>query len=189
MKYFIFLVFTEVLCSQSNAYEKFQNYVQSSNGCVLWIEYSQSYFGDEIVSSGVLYVKEKMYIYDNEKQFIKYEDGLITTINKSMKQVVYDFANENDVTIFDILTGNNQSVQIDGPIIENNLIRIPFSIELWAIKGSIWANRLNGSPEKVSLIQDEDTKLDIFIKSSENKAEFAPPDYDIAGYEVINLVE
>ena len=65
-----------------------------------------------------------MYIYDNEKQFIKYEDGFITTINKPNKQVVYDSINKNDITIFDILTGNNNSINIDDEIIENNKIRI-----------------------------------------------------------------
>ena len=71
-----------------------------------------------------------MYIYDNEKQFVKYEDGLITTINKSNKQVVYDSINKNDVTIFDILTGNNNSIQVDDGIIENNQIN-SFYVDLW----------------------------------------------------------
>ena len=69
-------------------------------GCVIQVDYFQSYFGEEVGSSGVIYIKDKMYIYDNEKQFIKYEDGFITTINKPNKQVVYDSINKNDVTIF-----------------------------------------------------------------------------------------
>ena len=80
-------------------------------GCVIQVDYFQSYLGEEVGSSGVLYIKDKMYIYDNEKQFIKYEDGFITTINKPNKQVVYDSINKNDITIFDILTGNNNSIQ------------------------------------------------------------------------------
>ena len=99
MNYFIVLVFTKILFSQNTAYENFQKYVQSPNGCVLWIDYHQSYLEEEVVSSGVLYAKDKMYIYDNEKQFIKYEEGFITTINKSVRQVVYDYINKTDVTI------------------------------------------------------------------------------------------
>ena len=185
----MFLVFTKVLCSQNMAYEKFQKYVQSPTGCVIRVDYFQSYFGEEVGSSGVLYIKDKMYIYDNEKQFIKYEDGFITTINKPNKQVVYDSVNENDVTIFDILTGNNNSIYIDDEIIENNKIRILFNIELWGIKGSIWVSQQDGSPEKVTFIQDQDLKIHIDIKSIANSAEFNPPKYDILGYEVINLLE
>ena len=189
MKYFIFFVLIKVLLSQNTAYEKFQKYVQSPNGCVLWIEYHQSYFDDEYVSSGILYAKEKMYIYDNKKQYIKYEDGYITTINKLNKQVVYDLINKKDVTIFDILIGNNKSIHIETSIIENNQTRIPFSIEVWGIKGSIWISQVDGSPEKVAFIQDNDIKVHIDIKSSVNSSDFNPPTYDILEYEVINLFE
>ena len=189
MKYFIFLVFTKVLLSQNTAYEKFQKYVQSPDGCVIRVDYFQNYLGEEVGSSGVLYIKDKMYIYDNEKQFIKYVDGFITTINKPIKQVVYDNINKNDITIFDILTGNNNSINIDDEIIENNKIRILFNIEQWGIKGSIYIRQQDGSPEKVVFIQDEDLKIHIDIKSIANKGKFNPPKYDTLGYEVINLIE
>ena len=189
MKYFIFLVFAKVLFSQNTAYENFQKYVQSPNGSILWIEYHQSYFDDELVSSGVLYIKEKMYMYDNKTQCIMYEDGFITTINKLNKQVVYDYINKKDVTIFDVLIGNNNSIRIGTSIIENNQIQIPFSIELWGIKGSIWTSQVDGSPKKVTFIQDEDIMVHIDINSSVNSAEFNPPIYDILDYEVINLIE
>ena len=189
MKYFIFLVFTKVLLSQSTPYQKFQKYVQSPNGCIMQIEYFQSYFEDEVVSSGTLYIKDKMYIYDDEKQYIKYEDGFITTINKTIQQVVYDFINEGDVTIFDILTGNNNSIYIDDEIVENNQIRILFNVELWGIKGSMWINQQDGSPKKVTFIQDEDLKIHIDIQSIANRLEFSPPKYDILDHEVINLIE
>ena len=185
----MFLVFTKVLLSQNTAYEKFQKYVQSPMGCVIQVDYSQSYFGEEVGSSGVLYIKDKMYIYDNERQSIKYEDGFITTINKLNKQVVYDSINKNDVTIFDILAGNNNSIHIDDEIIDNNKIRILFNIELWAINGSIWISQQDGSPEKVTFIQDEDLKIHIDIKSIAKRGKFNPPKYDILGYEVINLIE
>ena len=189
MQYFIFLVFTKVLFSQNTAYEKFQKYVQSPMGCVIRVDYFQSYFGEEVGSSGVLYIKDKMYIFDNEKQFVEYKDGFITTINKPNKQVVYDSINKNDVTIFDILTGNNESIYIDDEVIENDQIRILFYVDLWEIKGSIWISQQDGSPEKVTFIQDEDLKINIDTKSIANRGKFNPPKYDIFGYEVINLIE
>ena len=188
MKCFIFLVFAKVLLSQNTAYEKFQKYVQSPKGSTIRIEYTQSYFDEEVVSSGILYIKDKMYIYDNEKQFIKYEDGLITTVNKPIRQVIYDSINKNDLTIFDILTGNKNSVNIDNEIVENNQIRIPFYVDPWDIKGSIWIRQQDGSPLKVTFIQNEDLKIQIDIKSI-SQAEFNPPRFDFSDYEVINLIE
>ena len=185
----MFLVFAKVLFSQNTAYEKFQKYVQSPSGCVIRVDYIQSYSEEEVGFSGVLYIKDKMYIYDNEKQFVKYEDGFITTINKLNKQVVYDSINKNDITIFDIFTGNNNSINIVDEIIENNKIKILFNIDLWRIEGSMWISQHDGSPEKVIFIQDEDLKIHIDIKSSTNRAKFNPPKYDILDYEVINLIE
>ncbi len=188
MKYFTFFVFTTVLLPQNTAYEKFQKYVQSPNGSEIRVEYFQSYFDEEVFSSGVLYVKDKMYIYDNENQFIKYQDGFITTINKPIKQVVYDSINKDDVTIFDILTGANDSIHFDDGIIESDQIRIPFYLKLWEIKGSLWIYQQDWSPVKVALTQDENLKVQIDIKSI-SQVEFNPPKYDISEYEVINLIE
>ena len=80
-------------------------------------------------------------------------------------------------------------IHVDDAVIENNQIRIPFSIELWEIKGSIWTNLEDGSPEKITFIQDDDLKVDINIKSSVNSADFTPPKYDFSEYEVVNLIE
>ena len=60
---------------------------------------------------------------------------------------------------------------------------------MWGIKGSIWISQQDGSPEKVTFIQDEDLKIHIDIKSIANRVKFNPPKYDILGYEVINLIE
>ena len=114
---------------------------------------------------------------------------MITTINKSFKQVVYDSINKNDVTIFDILTGNNNNnIHIEDGVIENNQIRIPFYAESWEIKGSIWIHQQDGSPIKVTFIQDDDLEIQIDIKSI-SQSKFNPPEFDISEYEVINLIE
>ena len=97
MIYFAFLVLVKIAFSQNVEYEKFQKFVQSPNGCVLNINVKHSYFDKTVVSSGVFYAKDKMYIYDNEEQYIKYDNQYITTINKIHKQVVYDLINESNV--------------------------------------------------------------------------------------------
>ena len=111
-KYFFIFISIKVLFSQDFAYKNFQTYVQSSNGSIFNIEYQQNYFRKKIESSGKFYSKNNMYIYDNEIQCIKYEDGVIQTINKINKQIIYDKVNERDVTIFDILIGKDNNIQI-----------------------------------------------------------------------------
>ena len=84
----------------------FQDYVKSPKGCVLHIEFKQSYHDDILVSKGVFYKKGGIYIFDNQEQYVKYENQQIKTINKINKQVIFDSMKKNNATIFDILSGN-----------------------------------------------------------------------------------
>ena len=188
-KYFFFFISINVLFSQDIAYKNFQTYVQSSNGSIFNIEYQQNYFREKIESSGKFYSKNNMYIYDNEIQCIKYEDGVIQTINKINKQIIYDAVNERDVTIFDILIGKDDNIQINDSIIEKNGIKIPFTIKELDINGSILTSHINGLPKSIIFMQGRDLKVEIKINNVELDSVFTPPKYDISNFEVINLIE
>ena len=188
-KYFFIFISIKVLFSQDFAYKNFQTYVQSSNGSIFNIEYQQNYFREKIESSGKFYSKNNMYIYDNEIQCIKYEDGVIQTINKINKQIIYDKVNERDVTIFDILIGKDNNIQINDSIIEKNGIKIPFTIKELDINGSILTSHINGSPKSIIFMQGRDLKVEIKIKNVELDSVFTPPKYDISNFEVINLID
>ena len=189
MKVLIFFGLVGIIISQNIAYERFQKYVQSPNGFILNIELRQSYFKKTLVSSGVFYKKDKTYVYDSPNQYVKYEDQHITTINKLNKQVIFDSMKKNNATIFDILSGNKQNIYFHPFVTNKEQISIPFEIELWGIKGSIWTDIIDGSPKKVSFIQDDDIIVDIDILSSTNDSVINLPTYDVMDYEVINLIE
>lgn len=189
MIYLFFFVITEIVFSQNIAYTKFQEFMNSPKGCVLKIEFKQSYFDEILISNGVFYKKGKSYIFDNKEQYVKYENQYLTTINKLNKQVVLDSMKKNNATIFDILSGNERSIFFHPPIFNEERINIPFEIEIWGIKGSVWTDKYDGSPKKITFRQDEEIKVDIDILKSTNDSIFNPPTYDITEYEVINLIE
>ena len=189
MKHLFFFILSKILLSQNFAYEKFQEYVKSPTGCVFQIKLRQSYNNENFVSNGVFYVKGKTYIYDNIEQYIKYENQFITTINKLNKQIIYDSLKANDVTIFDILSGNQQNISFYTSLDEGKQIRTPFGVKFWGIEGSIWTDKINGSPKKIIFIQDEDLKVNIDVVSSTNDSLFNFPTFEVLDYEVINLVE
>ena len=188
-KYFFFFISIKVLFSQDIAYKNFQTYVQSSNGSIFNIEYQQNYLREKIESSGKFYSQNNMYIFDNEIQCIKYENGVIETINKINKQIIYDAVNERDVTIFDILIGKDDNIQINDSIIEKNGIKIPFTIKELDINGSILTSHINGLPKSIIFMQGRDLKVEIKINNVELDSVFTPPKYDISNFEVINLIE
>lgn len=189
MKHLFFFIITKFIFSQNVAYERFQEYVKSPKGCVLHIKFSQSYYDETSISNGVFYKKGGTYIYDDSRQCVKYENQVITTINKLNKQIIFDTMNKNNATIFDILSGNKQNIFFYPSVTEKDRINIPFEIELWGIKGSIWTDKIDGAPKKISFTQDNDVKVDIEILSSTNDSLFNPPIYDFKDYEVINLIE
>ena len=189
MIYLFFFVLTEVVYLQNISHTKFQEFMKSSKGCVLHIEFKQTYNDETLISSGVFYKKGESYIYDNKNQYVKYENQYLTTINKLNKQVVLDSMKKNNATIFDILSGNEQSIFFHPPTSQTDRIHIPFEIELWGIKGSIWTDKIDGAPKKITFTQDEEIKVDIDIIQSTNDSIFNPPTYDIMDYEVINLIE
>ena len=189
MKYLFFFGLTKIVISQNIAYEMFQEYVNSPKGCILSIKIKKSYFYETLVSEGVFYKKAETYIFDSPKQYVKYENKYITTINKFNKQVVYDYMKKDYATIFDILSGNKQNIFFHPFIDKIERFNIPFEIELWGIKGSISIDKIDGSPKKIRFIQDEEIEVDIDIVSSKNDSVVNFPTYDIMDYEVINLIE
>ena len=189
MKHLFFLGLINIIVSQNIAYERFQEYVKSPRGLILNIKLKQSYFDETLVLNGVFYKKGETYIFDSPKQYVKYENQHITTINKLNKQVIFDFMKKNDATIFDILSGNKQNILFHSVIDKKERFNIPFEIELWGIKGSILTNKIDGSPKKIIFTQDKNFKVDIDILSCKNDSVYNLPKYDIKGYEVINLIE
>tara|TARA_B100000242_G_scaffold137273_1_gene97502 strand:- start:149 stop:718 length:570 start_codon:yes stop_codon:yes gene_type:complete len=189
MKHLFFFGLIKIAISQNIAYEMFQEYVKSPAGCIFNIKLKQSYFDETLVFNGVFYKKAEIYIFDTPKQFVKYENQYITTINKLNKQVVYDSMKKDYATIFDILSGNKQNIFFHPFVEKIERFTIPFEIELWGIKGTISIDKIDGSPKKISFTQDEDIEVNIDIVSSKNDSVVNLPTYDIMGYEVINLIE
>ena len=189
LKQLFFFGLINTIVSQNIAYDRFQEYVKSPKGCILNIKLKQSYFDESLVLTGVFYQKGETYVFDSPKQYVKYENQQITTINKLNKQVIFDFMKKNDATIFDILSGNKQNILFHPVINNKERFNIPFEIELWDINGSILTNKIDGSPKKIFFTQCENIRVDIDIISSKNDSVYNFPKYDIMDYEVINLIE
>ena len=62
-----------------------------SGGRTLSIHFYQEQSGRYFESTGFLYYHDEVdYFFDEQKQRIIYKNGLITTINKTTEQIIYD---------------------------------------------------------------------------------------------------
>jgi len=161
-----------------------------SGGRALSIHFYQEQSGRYFESTGFLYYQDDLdYVFDEEEQRVIYNDGLITTINKTTQQVIYDYSIENDISVLDILSGKEDKIIIEEPILEKNGSKIPFLVSDWNMKGYLLVIPGTGEPKMITIESSDDMKIIIKILSSELGQLKQIPSIDIAGYEIIDLRE
>ena len=160
------------------------------DGRIFNISISQEQFGEQYNSTGTLYyLKNRKYVFDTHNQRISYDNDIITTINKSTKQIIYDKNVENDITVLDILSGTNDQLEITDSILEKDGFRTSFYLNNWDMRGDIWTIPNTGEPKKIVLKIPGDENIILNIISSEITTKNNIPEIDITKYEVIDLRE
>ena len=161
-----------------------------NEGRLLNIEFFQQQYDKKYKSSGNLYyLKDSYYVFDNNEQRITYQDGLIKTINKVNKQIIYDKKLEGQVTILDILSGKNNQLDIGEIVFAKNGFIIPFSLKDLAIVGKITTVPSTGQPKNITLLISDDEKININVISSLKLGKDSIPKIDVSSFEIINLSE
>ena len=190
MKNVIFFFLIELLLSQNSAYKDFQSYMSIAGGRALDIHFYQEQSGSYFESEGSLYYFSKNhYSFDSKDQRITYNNGLVTTINKTAKQIIYDMNLENEISVLDILSGKEDGIEIGEIIFEKNGYKIPFQLSEWDIKGKLWVLPTTGEPKKIILESYIDGQIMIEINSTEKGHKKQVPFIDISEYEKIDLRE
>mgnify|MGYP000258211761 CR=1 FL=1 len=159
-------------------------------GRIFNISLSQEQFGEQYNSTGTLYYfKNRKYVFDTPNQRISYNNDMITTINKSTKQIIFDKNVENDITVLDILSGTNDQLEIEDSILEKHGFRISFNMRDWGIKGDIWTIPNTGEPKKIVLKIPGEGNIILNIISSEITTQINIPEIETSRYEIIDLRE
>ncbi len=184
------LILIQLLWAQNNAYKKFQAYMNITGGRALSIHFYQEQSGRYFESTGILYYQDDVdYVFDEQKQRVIYKNGLITTINKTTEQIIYDYNIENDISVLDILSGKEDKITIKESIFEKNGSKIPFIISDWSMEGHLLVVPGTGEPKMITVESSNDMKIIIKIISSELGQHKQIPSIDLAGYEIIDLRE
>ena len=189
-KLFLFIILLGQMWAQSGPYQQFLDFMNTPGGRILEIEFYQEQNGERYESNGTFYYMGKHhYTFDAHDQRMTYNRGDLTTINKLGKQVILDSAIPGDVTIFDILTGENDAVEIGEPLLEKSGFRIPFTLSEWDINGKIMTNHGSGQPREIIMRLSNSDSLSIKIISAEPLGNRAVGEIDLSEYETIDLRE
>ena len=191
MKYiFLILVGLSNLMAQLNPYEQFLSFMNSELGHVLDIDIHQEQYGQKYYADGQFYLfNTQHYIFDTHQERLEYNNGTVNTINKMEKQIIYDQINEGDVTIFDILSGRDDVVEIGEILLEKSGYVIPFQIREWDYRGNIRTSPKSGEPKEINFELSEGSFVKIKIQKLEPFGEKAVPTLDLSTYEKIDLRE
>ena len=187
---FILSLIAQAIGAQDSPYKQFQSYMDVPGGRLLEIDFFQEQLGDRFESSGILYyTSNDHYTFDDQNQRITYNSGTIITINKATKQIIYDSTIPGDVTVFDVLSGNENAIQIGEILMEKNGFRIPFILKDWDISGTLWTIPGTGMPKQIILRPTNDSEIRIKVNSSEPGEKKNIPYLDIDAFEIIDLRE
>ena len=164
--------------------------MHQDGGKVMKINFFQEQLGERFESNGLFYFfGEANYIFDTFDQRLIYERGKITTINKVTRQIILDAIIPGEITIFDILTGSQDSIVKGEWIIEKKGYRIPFNLKNWGLKGAIWTLHDSGQPREIYLRTGEESEVRIKIIYVEPAIGKSVGEIDLSEFEIIDLRE
>ncbi len=135
----------------------------------------------------ILNVKQFIYIADD--QIIKVDQDTIYTFDLYEKNLLIDQYFRDDFTMFTLLSGDFNNVDVTNVGEEHRSHRVDFIIKELDTSGSMWISKYFYNPEKISF-EDNGSNIQILInsfKSLSGQSDFTA--YDEDGWEVIDLRE
>ena len=174
----------------SDPYQTFLKFINESGSLKMSLEFYQIQYGDHFDTAGdFYYLRDQYYFFDDAAQRIIFQDGEISTISKINKQIILDNIIPGEVTIFDILSGENEFIVPRDAILEKGYYKIPFTIPSWELSGMIRVLPTSGRPLEIKLSSGPDQETRIIINSAEPWDSNSIPEIDLTDFEKIDLRE
>ena len=174
----------------SDPYQTFLKFINESGSLKMSLEFYQIQYGDHFDTAGdFYYLRDQYYFFDDAVQRIIFQDNEISTISKINKQIILDNIIPGEVTIFDILSGENEFIVPRDAILEKGYYKIPFTIPSWELSGLIRVLPISGRPLEIKLSSGPDQETRIKINSVEPWDSNSIPEIDLTDFEKIDLRE
>ncbi|MEE3189060.1 MAG: hypothetical protein VX244_03965 [Candidatus Neomarinimicrobiota bacterium] len=174
----------------SDPYQTFLKFINESGSLKMSLEFYQIQYGDHFDTAGdFYYLRDQYYFFDDAVQRIIFQDDEISTISKINKQIILDNIIPGEVTIFDILSGENEFIVPRDAILEKGYYKIPFTIPSWELSGMIRVLPISGRPLEIKLSSGPDQETRIIINSAEPWNSNSIPEIDLTDFEKIDLRE
>jgi len=146
------ILLTAGLWPQSNPWkEKFISAMNDPRGVSITVEIEQKQFDTNSVERGTIeIVKKDHYLLDTSSETVVVMGDTIQTWNKQSNQLIIDQTIEGDFSIFNLLTGGFESVNLSKPIVREKQVSMHYDIPTMGYEGKIIIKK-NGRPIELNI--------------------------------------
>ena len=146
------ILLTAGLWPQSNPWkEKFFSAMNDPRGVSITVEIEQKQFDTNSVERGTIeIVKKDHYLLDTSSETVVVMGDTIQTWNKQSNQLIKDQTIEGDLSIYNLLTGGFESVNISKPIVREKQVSMHYDIPTMGYEGKIIIKK-NGRPIELKI--------------------------------------
>ncbi len=148
----ISFLFSGLFAQNLPALERTREALYQNNGKLIELEIvHQQYNQDWIETATMDIVGPGQYLLDMKDQLVKVSQTSIYTWNKATDQVLIDLIAEDDITIWDILTGDFQQLGILEEIQTADNIKIKFDYPALGLTGTLTVDTATSLPRNITL--------------------------------------
>ncbi len=135
-------------------------------------------------------VNSDRFIFETPQQVVKIDSNVVYTYNLESQQVIIDSLIKEDFSLYDILTGNFDRIEVTDVEITDSTRAIDFHIADMDYSGTIWVTKKNMRPTRIVLDYNEDSSVELLVESFGGLPDDRLFDqYRLEGWEVIDLRE
>ena len=129
---------------------------------------------------------KKKYAYETSSFIVVMEEDHIKTINSNTRQIIYSSFNNNQINIFDILSGDSDQIKF---LDDKNEYINNFDIPQYGYRGIFEFHQNNGLLKSIKLNIDEYQTFMVEVKSIDFIEYYEIPDINDYGFEIVDLRE
>ncbi|NOZ04663.1 MAG: hypothetical protein GXO92_08710 [FCB group bacterium] len=189
---FIYLVLClPVFGKELSILDSLSRLMRAPGGIKMSFFIKQIQLGDEWTDRVVMeIINPDQFIFETPQQVVKIDTNVIYTYNLESQQVIIDSLIKEDFSLYDILTGNFNRVEITNVENMDSTRAIDFFIADMDYSGTIWVTKKDIHPTRIVINYNSDSSVELIIESFGSLTDDRLFDqYRLEGWEVIDLRE
>ena len=172
----------------ANPIEHFVKIFNSGSNAKVEIDFSHKQYESNYNSKGFLFfIDKEKYVFDSSDFLLIVDDSISTTINHKTEQIIFSIIPNGQLNIFDILSGEYESLIFTEEEVINNYQYFHFKVIDLNYSGYVIVDLLSKNIKKINLELDINQSISVDVKSIKLIKNYEAPRVSNYKYEIIDL--